>query len=121
MRALWILTAVYFVLGALFLLFNPEWAITPMRVNLFIVKTQVYLILTLFLISFAFMVLISVIASALLGEYSKENQRLRAQLYEKSIAEIQKLQDSIEVRLAEMEDRMERMLKGEQSNQANNG
>ena len=111
MRALWILTAVYFVLGALFLILNPEWAITPMRINLFVVKTQVYLILSIFLLSFAFMILISVIASALLGEYSRENQRLRAQLYEKSIAEIQKLQDSIEVRLAEMEDRLERLIR----------
>lgn len=111
MRALWVLVAIYFVFGALFLIFNPEWAITPMRVNLLIMKTQVYLILSLFLISFAFMVVISVIASALLSEYAKENQRLRAQLYEKSIVEIQNLQNSIETRLAEMEDRLERLFK----------
>ncbi len=110
MRVIWGFVGVYGILGAIFFLFNPEWALASFPIAVFGVPVTIPLILLLFLVSLLFLVFQAMVATWTLDTLKRAREQLQAQLFEKSIAEIEHLRTTLEAQFAACEDTLLRAI-----------
>ncbi len=111
MRILWGLVGLYGILGTMFFLLNPEWAVASFPIRFFGVRMTLPLLLILFLTSLLFLVFLALAATWFLEKAQREKEKLQAQLFEKGITEIEDLRASIAAQIAELEDAILRALR----------